>query len=206
MFKINKNIALLIGAVLKLSVASVAQQVILQTGNFSLNPPSADTIGYTTLQLEAGEINYFFVARFQKNASFAKNAIGNYELFEKLAPFTYLVKSKTTPLSAWCRQQGIDAIGTLPAKLKLDKRLLQGNLPAYAQSGKGRLKLMVGVWGNINRTLLIKDFASMGWENNGNTQSEADVLTGTLPAENLEKLLRFLMFFLYSPKAPKIGY
>lgn len=203
MFKFYKKKALLIGAVLGLSVASVAQQVTLQTGNFSLNPPSADTIGYATLQLEAGESNFFFVARFEKNAAFAKNAANNYELFEKIAPFTYLVKSKTAPLSVWCRQQGIDAIGTLPAKLKLDKRLLQGNLPAYAQSGKGRVKLLVGVWGDINRNQLMNEFADLGWENEGSTRSEADVLTGTLPAENLEKLATLPYVFFIQPKSPE---
>jgi hypothetical protein len=195
--------ALCSGLLLFLGISAVAQQVTLQTGSFSLISPTADTTGYLTLQSESGEANYFFVARFKKNTAFAKNAAGNYQLFEKIAPFTYLVKSKTAPLATWCEQQGIDAIGTLPAKLKLDKRLLQGDLPTYALAGKGRVKLLVGVWGKIGRSQLMQAFTEMGWENEDGNRGETDVLSGTLPTENLEKLAGLPYVYFIQPKSPE---
>jgi hypothetical protein len=61
-----KKKALCSGVLLFLGIAAGAQQVTLQTGNFSLNPPAADTIGFATLQADPGEPMYLFVARFKK--------------------------------------------------------------------------------------------------------------------------------------------
>lgn len=99
------------------------------------------------VQLGQGEQRYYWAGHVASLPAL-RAAIGNGLLqpLSKLAPQTLVFASRQLPASSSLAAWGLDAVGELPAQLKLDAALAAGRIASHAKAGAGKVRVLVSCW------------------------------------------------------------
>lgn len=99
------------------------------------------------VQAAQGEQRYYWAGHVASLPALrAAVANGLLQPLSQLAPQTLVFASRQLPAASSLAAWGLDAVGELPAQLKLDAALAAGRIASHAKAGAARVRVLVSCW------------------------------------------------------------
>jgi hypothetical protein len=200
------RVILLTISMISFAVGIFAQKIMLPNGLLTFSDPASKVLQPDFNKQVAFDNKYYFAVSFSTlpgKASLDGLSKAGIRILERLAPQIYLIESEMVPQAIPFGDAGITGVSIITSILKIDTRLQTGMLPQYAQSGKGHAKVMVGIYGNADRSLVEKGLQETGFQPTRAPWAKAGVYEGIISLEKLSALGQLPFVYAIQPVSPE---